>query len=162
MTPKQEWLAAMRLKVMAVHKTSAEKAEPLLEQLDRMVTNMAGHANSRAGEGPMLKVDTVREMLLECYGWNCPHLPGLVLKLSRKNTEGMALDHVVPLNRGGTNDRHNLQIISRRANAIKEDMSPAGFEKLKDLLYDLSEMDRQSVERRLVATRAAVFGKGRR
>jgi len=41
----------------------------------------------------------------------------------RLTAENVSLDHIIPQSKGGTNDITNLQLVTKRANIIKNDMS---------------------------------------
>lgn len=60
-----------------------------------------------------------------------------------------SLDHTIPLSRGGTNSRENLQFVHISVNSMKQNMTPEEFlEQLKQLLPKLQGfVDRKQQEK---------------
>lgn len=65
--------------------------------------------------------------LLEAQKWKCA-----ICKISVKN--GYHVDHVIPLAKGGRNDKSNLQILCQRCNCRKHDKDPIAFARENGLL----------------------------
>ena len=76
---------------------------------------LARYANNRCKKGKLTAHDL----------WSIAKKQKLICPLTgeKLTTQNISVDHITPLCKGGTNNAFNIQLITRRANAAKNDMT---------------------------------------
>jgi len=71
------------------------------------------------------EIDTIKPLDL----WHLAHKQKLICPLTgmRLTSKNISLDHKIPLSKGGTNSKENLQLVTKWANIAKNDLTDAEF-----------------------------------
>jgi 5-methylcytosine-specific restriction endonuclease McrA len=103
-----EWEQRFIDKLKTVHKRNIEiKAKKLMRKTSAAFTSMKKRCDGD------ITLDDIRELTVTAYGSICTY-SGRELDISN-----MVYDHIMPVSKGGTSSKHNIQIISRFANNMK-------------------------------------------
>lgn len=90
--------------------------------------NRNRHARKMAAPGKHTSADIIA--ILKAQNYRC----GYCRKKLRKEGRSTHIDHIIPLARGGSNDRKNLQALCRTCNTQKNDKDPIEFAQTIGLL----------------------------
>lgn len=141
----RDWITP---KVAAAHRLkSPDPISRVVAKIEKKVTACQSNANMRAkkaGVSGRLTLDDVRQAFLLDYGRACP-FTGEAMRVAN-----IELDHRDPLALGGANAGHNIRLLSKRANKIKENMTDDDAHALFDCLMLMQPESRESVVRRLM------------
>jgi 5-methylcytosine-specific restriction endonuclease McrA len=87
----------------------------------RVFRTMTNQANKRCKAGKLSPIEL----------WSIAKKQKLICPLTgeKLTSANISVDHIKPISKGGSNDVSNIQLITRRANTIKNDMT------YKELLY---------------------------
>lgn len=163
-TPREaclpNWERDMKAAIAAAHPgRNAGFKEKVWRRLDlRIGATLSGmrERSARAGVPCDVTANQLRQLFLDSYGKMCPYL-GTPLRIAATAAQGIAVDHIIPLAAGGASTIKNLQIISARANRMKDDMGDGDFRDLLDVCAGMYDRSRRSVFRRLAMGSSSVF-----
>lgn len=143
MSNKQYWLEIFTKRAGDVHKrTLARFGTRMYNKCTQWKNSLVGRSK-KYGVECNITVDELRELLYVYYGTPCKYCG------KRLDMNTMALDHVVPISKGGTSNIDNLQIICRTSNGMKGSLNEDNFQLLLDWLQTVSEELRKDISIRL-------------
>lgn len=90
-----------------------------------------------------ITLDEVRELFLKYYGRKCRYCRNILV------VSNIVCDHIYPISMGGNSDPSNLQIICKRCNTRKGNLTHKEFESLMKFLKSKSVNMRDYVLRKL-------------
>lgn len=163
-TPREavlpSWGRDMRSVIKRAHPKLGEQArDKIWKRIDARIPATISSMKRRSGAKGVpcdITANQLRQMFLDSYGKPCPYL-GVPMILHSKASKGIAVDHIWPVADGGPSTRENLQLISARANRMKEDMDHDDFVKLIRLCNGMGDRSRRSVFRRLAMGSSSVY-----
>lgn len=154
--PDGAWRSAMLQAIRKAHPGRGKlTAEQRLTKIEKRITGTLHAMKARSlAKGVLFDVtaDQLRALILDSYGKLCPYLKIPLAK-------GFNVDHIIPISAGGPSTITNLQIISARANRMKEAMMPEDFDRLMALVWTMHPRSRTSVFRRLSAKPVTAYGR---
>ncbi len=110
---KSAWKQKYLEKVVLCHKRNLDSIiARLLSKATNVRTAMIARSK-KVGVEFNLDIEEVREMIYEAYGSSCKYCKR---QLTIKN---IVFDHTIPISKGGTSTRDNLQIICKACNCVK-------------------------------------------
>jgi 5-methylcytosine-specific restriction endonuclease McrA len=118
---KDEWELKFIERMKTVHKRNiAPKAKRMLKRLTGVKNSMVTRSKKYEVECT-ITVDELRELALEAYGTPCRYSQRIL------TISNMVFDHKVPISKGGTSSKDNIQVISKFANSVKGSMMEEDF-----------------------------------
>lgn len=154
------WERDMKAAIAAAHPgRNAGFKEKVWRRLDLRIgatLSTMRERSARAGVPCDVTANQLRQLFLDSYGKPCPYL-GTPLRIAATAAQGIAVDHIIPLAAGGASTISNLQIISARANRMKDDMMPKPFAQLLMICKMMDDRSRRSVFRRLAMGSSSVY-----
>lgn len=154
------WEQDMKAVIKRAHPKLGEQArDKIWKRIDARIpaTISSMKRRSEAKNLPCdITANQLRQMFLDSYGKPCPYL-GVPMILHSKASKGIATDHIIPVADGGPSTRENLQLISARANRMKEDMADSCFKSLLVLCAGMDARSRRSVFRRLAQGSSSIY-----
>lgn len=143
LTEKQLWLLKFTEKAKEVHKRNIDKVANKLVDKGTSWKNGLVTRSKKHNVNCNVTVEELRNLLYNAYGKQCKYCD----KILTINT--IALDHIVPISKGGASNIDNLQVICKTSNAIKGSLNEESFKLLLDWLDTVSEELKKDVLLRL-------------
>jgi len=142
-TEKIIWLEKFRAKAGEIHKRN----------LDRFATRMMNRCGSwknslvsrskKSNTQCNITIEQLRQLMYENYGKPCKYC-GRTLDVNN-----IVIDHIVPVSKGGSSDRDNLQIICKTSNSMKGSLDENSFKLLLDWLETVPQELKKDISIRL-------------
>ena len=140
---KTLWKQRFTEKLKEVHSRNIDKmVNRLMKRLDGVKSSMVSRSK-KLGVECTITLEDIRELALEAYGTQCKY-SGRVLKL-----DNMVFDHRIPISKGGTSNRDNIQVISKFSNNMKGSLEETHFRMLLEWLDTVPEELKKDVSIRL-------------
>jgi len=111
---KSIWIKKYRKLLSKYHKRNIDK---LVKKLLIKTKNARYSMISRSkkyGVNCDITLDEVRELVLQYYGKPCKYDKNRLV-----THNNMVFDHIIPISKGGTSNKDNIQIISKFSNNVK-------------------------------------------
>jgi 5-methylcytosine-specific restriction endonuclease McrA len=140
---KEEWISKFEEKISTVHKRN--KSAKISKILKRAITvkNSLVSRSKKSGVECTITVEELREMMYAAYGQKCKYCDKIL------TIDNMVIDHIIPISRGGTSNRENLQIICKTSNSMKGSLMESDYKILLDWLDSVSEELKKDITIRL-------------
>lgn len=118
---KDEWELKFIERMKTVHKRNiVPKAKRMLKRLTGVKNSMVARSKKYEVECT-ITVDELRELALEAYGTPCRYSKRIL------TIDSMVFDHLIPISKGGTSNRNNIQVISKFSNSMKGSLTEDHF-----------------------------------
>lgn len=140
---KKEWESKFLEKISTVHKRNKEKKVAKIMSRIGTVKNSLVSRSKKMEVECNITIDELREMFYESYGQTCKYCSKIL------TIDNMVIDHIIPISKGGTSNRDNLQIICKTSNTMKGSLMESDFKFLLDWLDTVSEELRKDISIRL-------------
>jgi 5-methylcytosine-specific restriction endonuclease McrA len=142
-TVKTEWQLKFEEKLRSFHRKNIPAlAKKLLKRIDGVKGSMTTRSKKYDVECK-ITLEELRTMAYEVYGTPCKY-SGRILKYNN-----MVYDHIIPISKGGTSNRDNLQVISKFSNSIKGSLTESHFHMLLEWLDTVPEELKKDISIRL-------------
>lgn len=140
---RDEWLERFVDKMKCCHKRKIDvTAKKLLKRIDGIKHTMVARSKKYDVECN-ITVEELRELALNAYGKPCKY-SGRILKI-----DNMVFDHVIPISKGGSSNKENIQVISKFSNNMKGSLMESDFILVLKLLDTLPEEVKKDISIRL-------------
>ena len=140
---KEIWKNRFKKKVILVHKRNIEKViNKLLARIDRTKTNLyirSAKYNVKCD----ITVNELRQLVLDAYGKKCKYCDKIL------TNKTFVIDHIIPISKGGTSTKDNLQIICKTSNSMKGSLIEEHYKILLDWLDTVPEELKKDISIRL-------------
>jgi 5-methylcytosine-specific restriction endonuclease McrA len=142
-TAKTEWQLKFEEKLRLFHRKNIPAlAKKFLKRIDGVKGSMTTRSK-KYEVACNITLEELRTMAYEAYGTPCKY-SGRILKYNN-----MVYDHIIPISKGGTSNRDNLQIISKFSNSIKGSLTESHFYMLLEWLDTVPEELKKDISIRL-------------
>lgn len=143
MSNKQYWVEMFIAKASNVHKRNLARFGIRMYNKCTQWKNSLVNRSKKYGVECNITIDELRELLYAYYGTPCKYCG------KRLDMNTIALDHIVPISKGGTSNIDNLQIICRTSNGMKGSLDENHFHLLLIWLETVPEELKKDVSVRL-------------
>jgi 5-methylcytosine-specific restriction endonuclease McrA len=140
---KQYWIDIFTQRAASVHKRNLKRFGTRMYNKCTQWKASLIHRSKKYGVPCTTTLEELLEMMYAFYGTPCKYCG----KQLTMNT--MALDHIIPISKGGSSNIGNLQIICRTSNGMKGSLDEAYFYMLLEWLQTVPEDMRKDISIRL-------------
>jgi 5-methylcytosine-specific restriction endonuclease McrA len=118
---KQEWEKKFTEKLATVHKRNvAAKVKKVMTRTATTKNGLVARSKKHDVEC-LITVEDLRELTYAAYGTPCKY-SGRILTI-----DNLVYDHLVPISKGGSSNRENIQVISKFSNSMKGSLDEEHF-----------------------------------
>ncbi len=142
-TERQLWMDKFLQKASEVHKRNLDRfAHKMLSKCDSWKNGLVSRSK-KCGVECNITVEELRQLIFDNYGKSCKYCG------KRLDVNTIVIDHIIPISKGGTSNKENLQIICSTSNSMKGSLDEVHFQMLLNWLDTAPEELKKDVSIRL-------------
>ena len=140
---RTEWQEKFLEKIKSCHKRNLNKVvNKILKRADStkiaLVTRSKKH-----GVECNITVEEIRQLIYNFYGQKCKYCDKIL------NINTFVFDHIIPISKGGSSNKDNIQLICKTSNGMKGSLSEPHFQMVLDWLDTVPEEIKKDISVRL-------------
>lgn len=139
----EQWEQKFLERIGSTHK---RKKEVVVQRILKRVNGVRASLVTRSKKYEVeckATIEDLRELIYEAYGTPCKYCGRLM------TIRNLVMDHTIPISKGGTSNKENLQIICKPCNTMKGSLEQENFDILLKWLKTIPEELEKDIRIRL-------------
>ena len=140
---RTEWQEKFLEKIKCCHKRNLNKVvNKILKRADSTKIALVARSKKHNVECN-ITVEEIRQLIYDFYGQKCKYCDKIL------NINTFVFDHIIPISKGGSSNRDNMQLICKTSNGMKGSLSEEHFQIVLDWLDTVPEEIKKDISVRL-------------
>lgn len=140
---RTDWQEKFLEKIKSCHKRNLNKVvNKILKRADSTRIGLVNRSKKHGVECN-ITVEEIRQLIYDFYGQKCKYCDKIL------NINTFVFDHIIPISKGGSSNKDNIQLICKTSNGMKGSLNEGHFQIVLDWLDTVPEEIKKDISVRL-------------